>query len=151
MDGKSEIDKVGIVLIKTSTFKPYYIASVFAIISSLSPAITVWSAIPVSALQMTLAVLVVISTYKLKLITNTHLAVIMGVISVLLLQQMVRGGSLFSAQLSVFKFVIIPIVIYYSFLIAQYHNVSFLNTFYPYFILNILIVYYRAFFDSSNH
>jgi len=149
MDGKSEIDKNGIVLIKTSTFKPYYIASVFAIVSSLSPAIIVWSAIPVAAFQMTLAVIVVILTYNLKLITNTHLAVIIGVISVLLLQQLVRGGSLFSVQLFVFKFVIIPIVLYYSYLLAQYYNVSFLNTFYPYFFLNIIIVYYRAFFDYT--
>ena len=136
-------------MIKISNFKPYYFASVFAIISSLSPAINVFSPISVSNFQIALTILVVIITLKLKLITNTHYIIFLCVFSILLIQQVFRGGSLFNFELSVFKFIIIPCIMYYSYLIAIFYNVNFLNTFYIYFIINIIIVYYRAFFDYT--
>lgn len=136
-------------MIKISNFKPYYIASVFAIISSLSPAINVFSPISVSNFQIALTILVVIITLKLKLITNTHFIILLCVFSILLIQQVFRGGNSFNFELSVFKFLIIPCIIYYSYLIAKFYNVNFLNTFYIYFIINIIIVYYRSFFDYT--
>ena len=136
-------------MIKISNFKPYYIASFFAIISSLSPAINVISPISVSIFQIALTILVVIITLKLKLITKTHFIILLCVFSILLIQQVFRGGSSFNFELSVFKFLIIPCIVYYSYLIAKFYNVNFLNTFYIYFIINIIIVYYRAFFDYS--
>ena len=136
-------------MIKISNFKPYYIASVFAIISSLSPAINVFSPISVSNFQIALTILVVIITLKLKLITNTHFIILLCVFSILLIQQVFRGGNSFNFELSVFKFLIIPFIIYYSYLIAKFYKVNFLNTFYIYFIINIIIVYYRSFFDYT--
>ena len=136
-------------MIKISNFKPYYIASVFAIISSLSPAINVFSPISVSNFQIALTILVFIITLKLKLITNTHFIILLCVFSILLIQQVFRGGNSFNFELSVFKFLIIPFIIYYSYLIAKFYKVNFLNTFYIYFIINIIIVYYRSFFDYT--
>lgn len=134
---------------RISTFRPYYIASAFAIISSLSPAIVTLISVPVSVLQSFLAVIIVLITYKLRLIRVRHMMPIILVIIVFSIQQALRGGSFFSLQLSIIKFIILPIIVYYSYLLSDYYRVSLLDTFYPYFFLNLTIVYYRAFFDYT--
>ena len=136
-------------MLKISKLKPYYAASFFALVISISPVLALVHPSLSSALQIFLFLIILIIAYKFKLVKKSHFLVLLLIVSFIFLQNIISKTNFSQVQLSIFRFVIIPYTILYSFLLSKFYNKSFLNTFYLYFLINLLILYYRAFFDFT--
>ena len=130
-------------------YKSYYIASIFALIISISPVISLIHPNLVSILQIILFSIILFIAFKTKLVRVSHLVGIILILGILSVQNIFVPRSSLQLQISVFRFILIPFTIFYSFLLSKYYNKSFLDTFYLYFFINLAILYYRAFFDYT--
>ncbi|WP_299159455.1 hypothetical protein [uncultured Tenacibaculum sp.] len=136
-------------ILKTLYSKPYYSAMFFALATSLSPVINANFRSGSYLLIALIILMLSIHLVKDSLIKTKHI-VIWALVSVLiLLQVLLVSLSGFQIILSIYRFIVIPFVIYYSFIYSKKNNLKFSQLLVPYFIVNLIIVYYRTVIDYS--
>ena len=130
--------------------RPYYSSMLLALVISLSPIVNNYLLNNGSyILIFFIASILIIHIIKDRLIRTTHLLILLSVFFLILIQFLLQSLSITQIMISIYKFILIPFVVYFSFIYSKKKNIKFSHILAPYIIINLIIVYYRTFIDYS--
>lgn len=130
--------------------KPYYSSMLLALVISLSPIINNYLLNNGSnILIFFIAFILLVHIIKDRLIRTTHLLIILSVFILISIQFLIQSLSFLQVTISIFKYILIPFTVYFSFIYLKKRELKISNILVPYILINLIIVYYRTFIDYS--
>jgi hypothetical protein len=130
--------------------KPYFSAMLFSLIVSLSPLLKLY--IGNTAYNFTILLTLCILIVKVlqdKLIKKSLIIYVSIVFIFIYLHFLILGSHPQQVILSIYRYLYIPIISYYSIIYMINNNIKISTVYTPYIIINLLILYYRAFIDYT--
>ena len=130
--------------------KPYITSMSFALIVSTGSVIKVYvSDIVYYGILLTIVATLVINVVRDKLIIKQIYYIMVAIVIYLVLHLIINPFEPLKLILTVYRYFIIPVMVYYTLVYVKRENKLVSSIFIPYIIVNLVIVYYRTFIDYS--
>lgn len=141
---------IPISLIYQSFKRPYFLGVFFVLVFSLNPIISF--SFGEIYYQIILSIMATINIYhivRLNFLKKWHILYFLFVIIVIIFQLLISDILLVQVFLTLYRFILIPFIGFYSVVFLRYYGKSPLRIIVLYMIINLSILYYRSIFDYS--